>query len=90
MLLLTAPLGMTGVAAVPAGLQPAVRLRARLLGVIALAGMIMRNMVILADQIDQDNEAGHTAWDAMIDATVRRARPIPADRKYSCTCYLQA
>ncbi len=47
-----------------------------LLGVIALAGMIMRNSVILVDQIDQDIAAGHSAWDAVIDATVRRARPI--------------
>ena len=43
---------------------------------IALAGMIMRNSVILVDQIDQDIAAGHAAWDAVIDATVRRARPI--------------
>jgi multidrug efflux pump len=47
-----------------------------LLGTIALAGMIMRNSVILVDQIDQDIAAGHAAWDAVIDATVRRARPI--------------
>src|SRR5262247_1483190 len=47
-----------------------------LLGVIALAGMIMRNSVILVDQIDQDIRAGHSAWDAVIDSTVRRARPI--------------
>ncbi len=52
-----------------------------LLGVIALAGMIMRNSVILVDQIDQDIAAGHTAWDAVIDATVRRARPDPAHRR---------
>jgi multidrug efflux pump len=38
--------------------------------------MIMRNSVILVDQIDQDIEAGHSNWDAVIDATVRRARPI--------------
>ena len=38
--------------------------------------MIMRNSVILVDQIDQDIAAGHTPWDAVIDATVRRARPI--------------
>ena len=38
--------------------------------------MIMRNSVILVDQIDQDIAAGHSAWDAVIDATVRRARPI--------------
>ncbi len=75
LVLLTAPLGMIGVSLFllvfhqPFGFVS-------LLGVIALAGMIMRNSVILVDQIDQDIEAGHTPWDAVIDATVRRARPI--------------
>ncbi|MFI5029973.1 MAG: efflux RND transporter permease subunit, partial [Reyranellales bacterium] len=75
LVLLTAPLGMIGVALFlllfnqPFGFVS-------LLGTIALAGMIMRNSVILVDQIDQDIAAGHAAWDAVIDATVRRARPI--------------
>jgi len=75
LVLLTAPLGMIGVSLFlllfnqPFGFVS-------LLGTIALAGMIMRNSVILVDQIDQDIEAGHTPWDAVIDATVRRARPI--------------
>jgi len=75
LVLLTAPLGMIGVALFlllfgqPFGFVS-------LLGTIALAGMIMRNSVILVDQIDQDIEAGHAAWDAVVDATVRRARPI--------------
>ncbi len=47
-----------------------------LLGLIALAGMIMRNTVILVDQIDRDIAAGHTRHRAIIDATVRRARPV--------------
>jgi multidrug efflux pump len=47
-----------------------------LLGLIALAGMIMRNTVILVDQIDRDIAAGHTRHRAVIDATVRRARPV--------------
>ncbi len=47
-----------------------------LLGLIALAGMIMRNTVILVDQIDRDIAAGHTRYRAVIDATVRRARPV--------------
>jgi len=46
------------------------------LGVIALFGMIMRNSVILVDQIEQDIAAGHAAWDAIVGATVRRFRPI--------------
>jgi multidrug efflux pump subunit AcrB len=47
-----------------------------LLGLIALAGMIMRNTVILVDQIDRDIAAGHPRYRAVIDATVRRARPV--------------
>jgi multidrug efflux pump len=47
-----------------------------LLGLIALAGMIMRNTIILVDQIDQDIAAGHDRHQAIIDATVRRARPV--------------
>jgi multidrug efflux pump len=38
--------------------------------------MIMRNSVILVDQIDQDIKAGHTPWQAVVEATVRRFRPI--------------
>jgi multidrug efflux pump len=47
-----------------------------LLGLIALAGMIMRNTVILVDQIDRDIATGHGRYRAIIDATVRRARPV--------------
>ena len=47
-----------------------------MLGTIALSGMIMRNSVILVDQIDQDIAAGQPPWDAIVEATVRRFRPI--------------
>jgi multidrug efflux pump len=47
-----------------------------LLGLIALAGMIMRNTVILVDQIERDIALGHGRYRAIIDATVRRARPV--------------
>jgi multidrug efflux pump len=47
-----------------------------LLGLIALAGMIMRNTVILVDQIDRDIAAGHGRHRAVIAATIRRARPV--------------
>jgi multidrug efflux pump subunit AcrB len=47
-----------------------------LLGVIALAGMDMRNSVILIDQIEHDMASGMTAWDAVIESAVRRARPV--------------
>jgi multidrug efflux pump subunit AcrB len=47
-----------------------------LLGVIALAGMDMRNSVILVDQIEQDMAQGLTEWEAVIESSVRRARPV--------------
>jgi multidrug efflux pump len=47
-----------------------------LLGVIALGGMIMRNSIILVDQIDQDIARGVAPWSAIVDATVRRSRPV--------------
>ncbi len=75
LVLLTAPLGLIGVAAallvfnVPFGFVA-------MLGTIALAGMIMRNSVILVDQIDRDIAEGSEPADAIADATVRRFRPI--------------
>ena len=47
-----------------------------LLGVIALGGMIMRNTIILVDQVRQDLEAGRSLGDAIVESTVRRARPV--------------
>lgn len=47
-----------------------------LLGVIALAGMDMRNSVILVDQIEQDIRLGFSPWEAVIESSVRRARPV--------------
>jgi multidrug efflux pump subunit AcrB len=47
-----------------------------LLGLIALAGMIMRNAVILVDQIESDVRLGMSRRDAIVEATVRRARPV--------------
>jgi multidrug efflux pump subunit AcrB len=46
------------------------------LGVIALFGMIIRNSVILIDQIEQDIKAGAQVWDAVVESSVRRFRPI--------------
>ena len=75
MVFLTAPLGLIGV--VPALLVFNAPFGfVALLGVIALGGMIMRNALILVDQIEQDIAAGHAAWQAIVDATVRRARPV--------------
>ena len=75
MVVLTAPLGIIGVAMAllifgkPFGFVA-------MLGTIALGGMIMRNTVILIDQIRQDREAGLSDWDAIRESTVRRFRPI--------------
>ena len=72
---LTAPLGLVGASlALNAASKPFGFVA--LLGLIALAGMIMRNAVILVDQIETDVTAGHARRDAIVDATVRRARPV--------------
>jgi multidrug efflux pump subunit AcrB len=75
MVFMTAPLALIGV--VPALLifQAPFGFVA-LLGVIALGGMIMRNSIILVDQIDQDISRGVAPWTAIVDATVRRSRPV--------------
>ncbi|MDO9236835.1 MAG: efflux RND transporter permease subunit [Aquabacterium sp.] len=72
---MTAPLGLIGVVPALLVFQAPFGFVA-LLGVIALAGMIMRNAVILVDQIDQDIDQGSTPWQAIVEATVRRARPV--------------
>lgn len=75
MVLLTAPLGLIGVAISLVLFQAPFGFVANL-GVIALFGMIMRNSVILVDQIEQDQKAGKTPWEAIVGSAVRRARPI--------------
>ncbi len=72
---LTGPMGIAGVALALLALDRPFGFVA-LLGVIALMGMIMRNSVILIDQIEHDRARGVAAWDAVIDAAVRRFRPI--------------
>ena len=72
---LTGPLGLAGVAAALLVLDRPFGFVA-LLGVIALMGMIQRNSVILIDQIEQDRANGVPAWDAIVEAAVRRLRPI--------------
>ena len=75
MVVLTAPLGLIGVVIAlllfhkPFGFVA-------LLGIIAMFGIIMRNSVILVDQIEQDILAGHSRFEAIVGATVRRFRPI--------------
>lgn len=75
LVLLTAPLGLIGVTIAllifnqPFGFVA-------MLGTIALSGMIMRNSVILIDQIEQDKASGMSEWQAIIESTIRRFRPI--------------
>ena len=75
MVLLTAPLGLIGITLTLLVTQTPFGFVAQL-GVIALAGMIMRNSVILVDQIDRDITSGTEPVTAIIEATVRRARPV--------------
>lgn len=75
LVILTAPLGLIGVTIAlllfdkPFGFVA-------MLGTIALSGMIMRNSVILVDQIDQDRASGLEPWQAVVESTLRRFRPI--------------
>lgn len=75
MVFLTAPLGLIGVTLFLLVFRQPFGFVA-MLGTIALSGMIMRNSVILVDQIEQDIAAGLKPWQAIIEATVRRFRPI--------------
>ena len=73
--LLTAPLGIIGVS-----LSMLLTMRpmgfVAELGILALSGMIIRNSVILIDQIEQHIKSGETTWDAIINSAVLRFRPI--------------
>jgi len=75
MVVLTAPLGIVGVAIALLVFDQPFGFVA-MLGTIALGGMIMRNTVILVDQIEQDIRAGSPTWVAIREAAVRRFRPI--------------
>jgi len=72
---LTGPLGFIGAAATLLVFRAPFGFVAQL-GVLALLGMIIRNSVILVDQIERDRAAGVPAWDAIVEAAVRRFRPI--------------
>jgi multidrug efflux pump len=75
LVLATMPLGLIGAVAALLLADAAFGFVA-LLGVIALGGMIMRNTIILVDQVRQDQEAGRTLREAIIESTVRRSRPV--------------
>ncbi len=75
MVFLTGPLGLIGAAATLLLLRAPMGFVAQL-GITALLGMIIRNSVILVDQIEQDVAAGVPTWTAIVEAAVRRFRPI--------------
>jgi multidrug efflux pump subunit AcrB len=75
MTVLTAPLGLAGVVPIllifhqPFGFEP-------ILGLIALAGILMRNTLILIGQIKTNHEEGLDTFHAVVEATVQRSRPV--------------
>jgi multidrug efflux pump len=75
MVLLTAPLGLIGVVAALLIFRAPLGFVA-ILGVTALCGMIMRNSVILIDQVREEMELGLDPWNAVIEAAVHRTRPV--------------
>ncbi|MFO1312998.1 MAG: efflux RND transporter permease subunit [Burkholderiales bacterium] len=75
MVLLTAPLGLIGVVLALLIFQAPLGFVA-ILGVTALSGMIMRNSVILVDQVREEMEQGLDPWNAVLEAAVHRTRPV--------------
>ncbi|TEB12191.1 efflux RND transporter permease subunit [Pelotomaculum propionicicum] len=75
LVLLTAPLGIIGVSAAMLLFQKPMGFVA-IFGIMALCGMIIRNSIILIDQIEKLIAEGLPAWDAIINATISRFRPI--------------
>ena len=75
LVLLTAPLGVIGASLGLLATGKSMGFVVQL-GLLALAGIIMRNSVILIDQIEQHIKAGEHPWDAIINAAVTRFRPI--------------
>ena len=75
LVLSVAPLGLLGVVAALLVADKPLGFVA-ILGVLALTGMIARNSVILIDQVESEKAQGRDAWDAVVDATMHRFRPI--------------
>jgi multidrug efflux pump subunit AcrB len=75
MVFLTAPLGLIGVVAALLLFNAPLGFVA-ILGITALSGMIMRNAVILVDQVRAEIAAGRDTWNAVVDAAVHRTRPV--------------
>ncbi|BCH24463.1 multidrug transporter [Mesorhizobium sp. L-8-10] len=75
MVLLTAPLGLIGVVPTLIAFNQPFGFNA-ILGLIGLAGILMRNTLILTEQINENRAAGLDDYHAVIEATVQRARPV--------------
>jgi multidrug efflux pump subunit AcrB len=75
MVLLTAPLGLVGVVPILLAFNQPFGFNA-ILGLIGLAGILMRNTLILTEQIKTNRAAGLDDYHAVIEATVQRARPV--------------
>ena len=75
MVFLTAPLGLIGVVIALLLLRAPLGFVA-ILGIVALGGMIMRNSVILIDQIQAEMAEGLGPWNAVVEAAVHRTRPV--------------
>lgn len=73
--LLTAPLGIIGISAAMLLTGKSMGFVA-ILGILALSGMIIRNSIILIDQIEQHIKSGSSPWESIIDSAVLRFRPI--------------
>jgi len=75
MVFLTAPLGLIGVVAALLIFQAPLGFVA-ILGITALSGMIMRNSVILVDQVQAEIAEGFDPWNAVLEAAIHRTRPV--------------
>jgi multidrug efflux pump subunit AcrB len=75
MVFLTAPLGLIGAVAALLLFQAPLGFVA-ILGITALCGMIMRNAVILVDQVQAEMAEGRDPWNAVLEAAVHRTRPV--------------
>ena len=75
MVFMTAPLGLIGVVPTLLAFQQPFGINA-LVGLIALSGILMRNTLILLGQIQHNQQEGLDPFNAVIEATVQRARPV--------------
>ncbi|MCJ2371302.1 efflux RND transporter permease subunit [Pseudomonas sp. RGM 3321] len=75
MVFLTSPLGLIGVVPTLILFQQPFGINA-LVGLIALSGILMRNTLILIGQIHHNEQAGLDPFQAVVEATVQRARPV--------------